>query len=228
EPAYSLPASRVARVTDAAQPSWRPNPLSRPHPLFCFQLTSELVPRRGVTFRPAARRTSNTVVHRRAIIHRNACRSLSTSALAVHRRSSGNGSMTALLKQVHTDIICDEVNTAFRADVLRGLSARQKAIPARWLYDRRGSELFEAITELPEYYVARTERSILDCHFADIAKVTGLGRAVVEFGSGSSTKTRLLLSAIQPTAYVPIDISFDIERLFTVVLAEVTAPRSAP
>src|SRR5262245_54973890 len=96
---------------------------------------------------------------------------------------------------------------AFKADVLRGLSSEQKALPARWLYDRRGSELFEEITTLAEYYPTRTERAILKRNAADIARLTGPGRAVVEFGSGSSTKTPLLLSAIQPAAYVPIDIS---------------------
>jgi dimethylhistidine N-methyltransferase len=97
--------------------------------------------------------------------------------------------------------------SAFRTDVLAGLSARQKVVPARWLYDHRGSELFEAITVLPEYYPTRTERSILERHAQDIAQRAGGGRVVIEFGSGSSTKTPLLLSAIEPQAYVPIDVS---------------------
>jgi dimethylhistidine N-methyltransferase len=101
---------------------------------------------------------------------------------------------------------------AFRADVLAGLTARPRAIPARWFYDRRGSELFEDITRLPEYYLTRTERSILSTYAADIAKLTGPGRAVVEFGSGSSAKTPLVLSAVEPSAYVPIDISGDFLR----------------
>src|SRR5882757_8929916 len=84
-------------------------------------------------------------------------------------------------------------NPAFRADVLAGLSARPRAIPARWFYDRRGSELFEAITLLPEYYRTRVERSILAAHVTDVASLTGPGCAVVEFGSGSSAKTPLLL-----------------------------------
>lgn len=99
------------------------------------------------------------------------------------------------------------VDPAFHAEALAGLSARWKAVPARWLYDRRGSELFEMITALPEYYPTRTERSILECHAADIATKVGRGRVVVEFGAGSPTKTPLLLSAIAPRAYVPIDIS---------------------
>ena len=97
----------------------------------------------------------------------------------------------------------------FRDDVLSGLAARPRAIPARWFYDRRGSELFEAITELPEYYPTRTERGILAAAADEIAALVGPKRSVVEFGSGSSTKTPLLLSAIDPAAYIPIDISDD-------------------
>ncbi|TPG20856.1 L-histidine N(alpha)-methyltransferase [Sphingomonas koreensis] len=108
----------------------------------------------------------------------------------------------------------------FRADVLDGFAAQQRAIPARWLYDRRGSELFEGITDLPEYYPARTETRILtDCGPAIAARV-GNGRAVVEFGSGSSAKTPLLLRAIDPAAYVPIDISGDFLRDSAAGLAE--------
>jgi L-histidine Nalpha-methyltransferase len=99
------------------------------------------------------------------------------------------------------------VAPAFRADVLAGLSARPRAIPARWFYDRRGSELFEAIAHLPEYYLTRAERSVLAAHAADVAVNAGTGCVVVEFGSGSSAKTPLLLSAVAPSAYVPIDIS---------------------
>lgn len=101
---------------------------------------------------------------------------------------------------------------AFRADVLAGLAAPVRAIPARWLYDRRGSELFEEITALPEYYPTRTERALLDAHCGEIAKVAGTVDAVVEFGSGSSAKTPLLLRAVKPMVYVPIDISGDFLR----------------
>ncbi|MDY0968539.1 L-histidine N(alpha)-methyltransferase [Sphingomonas sp. CFBP9021] len=101
---------------------------------------------------------------------------------------------------------------AFRADVLAGLERRPRAIPARWFYDRRGSELFEAITDLPEYYPTRTERSILETACPEVAEIAGAGRAVVEFGSGSSTKTPILLSAVAPSVYVPIDISGDFLR----------------
>jgi dimethylhistidine N-methyltransferase len=100
-----------------------------------------------------------------------------------------------------------EVDPAFRRDVLKGLDIRPRAIPARWFYDRRGSELFEAITALPEYYPTRVERSILSSAVTEIAALTGPARAIVELGSGSSAKTSILLSEIIPSAYVPIDIS---------------------
>jgi dimethylhistidine N-methyltransferase len=96
---------------------------------------------------------------------------------------------------------------AFRADVLAGLAARPRAIPARWFYDHRGSQLFEAITDLPEYYPTRTERALLEAYATEVAAHAGSGRVVVEFGSGSSAKTPLLLAAVDPAAYVPIDIS---------------------
>jgi L-histidine Nalpha-methyltransferase len=104
------------------------------------------------------------------------------------------------------------VDPAFRADVLAGLRTHPRAIPARWFYDRAGSELFEAITRLPEYYPTRVETALLAAHCADVAKLTGEGRAVVEFGSGSSIKTPHLLRAVRPSAYVPIDISGDFLR----------------
>ncbi len=106
----------------------------------------------------------------------------------------------------------EPADLAFRADVLAGLAAPIPAVPARWLYDRRGSELFEEITELPEYYPTRTERALLERHCSDVARVAGTGAAVVEFGSGSSAKTPLLLRAVDPAAYVPIDISGDFLR----------------
>ncbi|MEM1194582.1 MAG: L-histidine N(alpha)-methyltransferase [Pseudomonadota bacterium] len=106
----------------------------------------------------------------------------------------------------------DGVATAFRADVLRGFSQTQKAVPARWLYDDAGSQLFEDITQLPEYYPTRAEMEILNAHGEDFAQLIGKERAVVEFGSGSSVKTPLLLTAIDPAAYVPLDISGEFLR----------------
>ena len=100
----------------------------------------------------------------------------------------------------------------FRADVLDGLARRPRAIPARWFYDHRGSELFEQITALPEYYPTRTETGILSRIGGDLAQRLPQGAALVEFGSGSSTKTPLVIDAIRPSAYVPIDISGEFLR----------------
>lgn len=101
---------------------------------------------------------------------------------------------------------------AFRSDVLEGLASRPRTIPARWLYDERGSELFEDITRLPEYYPARTELAILRLHAEAIAATVGAVGTVVEFGAGSSTKTPPLLSAVDPSIYVPVDICGDFLR----------------
>jgi dimethylhistidine N-methyltransferase len=98
---------------------------------------------------------------------------------------------------------------AFRRDVLAGLSSYIPSIPARWLYDRRGSELFDAITRLPAYYPTRTETALLQSIMPDVAAHVPKASAVVEFGAGSATKTPILLEAIAPAAYVPVDISGD-------------------
>ncbi|MDP3159889.1 MAG: L-histidine N(alpha)-methyltransferase [Reyranella sp.] len=96
----------------------------------------------------------------------------------------------------------------FRDAVLDGLSRTPRVIPAKFLYDARGSELFDAICELPEYYLTRTETGILESCTPELARLAGPGCALVEFGSGSSVKTRLLLDAMPDlAAYVPIDIS---------------------
>lgn len=113
----------------------------------------------------------------------------------------------------------DGVDRAFRATVLAGLSEQQKAVPARWLYDDAGSQLFEDITRIPEYYPTRAETEILQQHGPDFADLIGPGRAMVEFGSGSSVKTPLLLRAIDPAAYVPLDISGDFLRAAAADLA---------
>jgi len=103
----------------------------------------------------------------------------------------------------------DPQTTAFRDDVLAGLSAPIPAIPARWLYDRRGSELFDDITRLPSYYPTKTETALLQRIMPEVAARVPEGAAVVEFGAGSATKTPILLQAIRPAAYVPVDISGD-------------------
>ncbi|MFD1033222.1 L-histidine N(alpha)-methyltransferase [Sphingomonas hankookensis] len=108
---------------------------------------------------------------------------------------------------------------AFRADVLAGLSLSQKAIPARWFYDRKGSELFEDITRLPEYYPTRAETAILRTICPELVGAVGDGVAVVEFGSGSSVKTPIVLNCIEPAAYVPIDISGEFLRASAATLS---------
>lgn len=96
----------------------------------------------------------------------------------------------------------------FARELLAGLRRPAKSIPCRFLYDRRGSELFEAITELPEYYPTRTETKILDACADDIREATPPDSLLVEFGSGSSTKTEILLSRLDRLAgYVAVEIS---------------------
>jgi len=104
----------------------------------------------------------------------------------------------------------DKQRTVFYEDVVAGLSQPQKTLPCRWLYDQRGSELFEAITDLPEYYPTRTEVAIFEKHLPAMAAAIGDHAHVVEFGAGAGTKTRLLLDALSaPRSYVAIDISAD-------------------
>lgn len=92
--------------------------------------------------------------------------------------------------------------------LLSGLSRRRKAIPCKFLYDERGSALFERICDLPEYYPTRTEIGLLQAHGPDIARRLGPGRCLVDFGAGSSLKARLLLAALdRPAGYIPVDIS---------------------
>ena len=104
-------------------------------------------------------------------------------------------------------------NQALLDDVLSGLSLRQKSLPCIWFYDDRGSELFQQITHLPEYYLTRTEQAILDQRVAGLAQRLGPGVVVVEYGAGASIKTRTLLSALNaPSSYWPVDISADFVR----------------
>ncbi|MEV8565233.1 L-histidine N(alpha)-methyltransferase [Streptomyces sp. NPDC051322] len=101
----------------------------------------------------------------------------------------------------------DATDAALRADVLHGLSRTPKTLPPKWFYDARGSELFEEITALPEYYPTRAEREILLARADEIAAATG-ARTLIELGSGSSEKTRHLLDALPGMeAYVPVDVS---------------------
>ncbi|MDX2604993.1 L-histidine N(alpha)-methyltransferase [Streptomyces caniscabiei] len=101
----------------------------------------------------------------------------------------------------------DATDAALRADVLEGLTRTPKTLPPKWFYDARGSELFEKITELPEYYPTRAEREILVGRAGEIAAASG-ARTLVELGSGSSDKTRHLLDAMPGLhTYVPVDVS---------------------
>jgi dimethylhistidine N-methyltransferase len=112
--------------------------------------------------------------------------------------------MTALARK----IVVDAAATEFATDVVNGLTADPKRLSPKYFYDNTGSALFEQITELPEYYPTRTEIGILTAHAADIAALAPAGAALIEFGSGSSTKTRIVLStATSLGAYVPVDIS---------------------
>ncbi|GAA2148419.1 L-histidine N(alpha)-methyltransferase [Kitasatospora kazusensis] len=104
----------------------------------------------------------------------------------------------------------DHFGQALRHDVQQGLTAYPKWLPPKWFYDARGSELFEEITRLPEYYPTRAEREILTARSREIAAITR-ARTLVELGSGSSEKTRLLLDALSELGtlaeYVPVDVS---------------------
>lgn len=106
-----------------------------------------------------------------------------------------------------------ETDTSLARDTLAGLKQPNKSLSPKYLYDQRGSELFEKITTLPEYYPTRTETAILQEYADQLAELVPQGGALVEYGSGASTKTRLLLDAGRHFgAYVPIDISADFLR----------------
>ncbi|MDH7796940.1 MULTISPECIES: L-histidine N(alpha)-methyltransferase [unclassified Beijerinckia] len=114
--------------------------------------------------------------------------------------------MTYSLKDRSITVTPDKME--FAADVIHGLSQPNKTLSCRWFYDAKGSDLFEQITELPEYYPTRTETRILQACAPAIAQRTQPGSILVEYGSGSSRKTEILLSALHDlAAYVPIDVS---------------------
>src|SRR5207344_3089636 len=96
----------------------------------------------------------------------------------------------------------------FRADVLAGLSCPRKRLPAKYFYDAAGSRLFDRITELPEYYLTRTETSILRAHASAMAVRCGPQCWLIELGAGSMTKVRVLLDQLKhPAGYTPVDVS---------------------
>jgi dimethylhistidine N-methyltransferase len=100
----------------------------------------------------------------------------------------------------------------FREDVIAGLSLPQKALPPKYFYDARGSRLFEAICRLKEYYPTRSELALMRGRIGDIARFARSGAALIEYGSGESRKSRLLIEALRPSVYVPVDISADALR----------------
>ncbi|WP_040869791.1 L-histidine N(alpha)-methyltransferase [Nocardia exalbida] len=116
--------------------------------------------------------------------------------------------MTAATLDIH--LTEDDLNTALRSDATQGLTATPKWLPPKWFYDAKGSELFERITELPEYYPTRTERALLERVVDEIADAAQ-AEVLVELGAGSAAKTRLLLTALSARGplktYVPQDVS---------------------
>ncbi len=116
----------------------------------------------------------------------------------------------ARMRETHKNVeeVLGSPNSTMEREILDGLLETPKRIASKYFYDARGSELFEAICELPEYYPTRTESAILGKHAHEMAERIGPNAIVIEFGSGSSTKTRILLDALlTPKAYIPVDIS---------------------
>jgi dimethylhistidine N-methyltransferase len=113
----------------------------------------------------------------------------------------------AALRAIYT---IDEASEEFSRDLVSGLRRKPKEIPCKYFYDARGSELFDRICRLPEYYQTRTETALLREHAGEIARLMGPRVELIEFGAGSLAKVRILLDALDaPQSYVPIDISGD-------------------
>ncbi len=116
-----------------------------------------------------------------------------------------------LRQSIEPDFQIEDLATSdesFEKALLAGLRRAKKAIPCRFLYDAEGSALFDRICGLPEYYPTRTETAILETHAKEIAQIVGAGARLIELGSGSSVKTRILLDRlIAPACYMPIDVS---------------------
>ncbi|HEX5508968.1 MAG TPA: L-histidine N(alpha)-methyltransferase [Pseudolabrys sp.] len=133
-------------------------------------------------------------------------------------------------RKVDQQTLRDDDLSPFAADVLQGLGGTPKQIPPKYFYDDAGSRLFERITELPEYYPTRSELRILRRHAADIAKLIPPGAALIEFGSGSSKKARIVLRGKPAlSAYVPVDICGEmIEREAAELRADFPALKVLP
>ncbi|WP_370644083.1 L-histidine N(alpha)-methyltransferase [Myxococcus sp. RHSTA-1-4] len=106
-----------------------------------------------------------------------------------------------------------DAKRALRAEVLEGLCGRPKELSPKWLYDERGSQLFDDITRLPEYYPTRREREILLAHAGDVARLSGAD-TMIELGSGTSEKTRLLLDAMEEAGQLSRFVPFDVSEAF--------------
>jgi dimethylhistidine N-methyltransferase len=116
--------------------------------------------------------------------------------------------MSIAVRKPRGALVVNDAERAFFDDVLAGLSAEPKRVPPKYFYDHVGSQLFQRITALPEYYLTRTETGILQTRAGEIAKLIPPDAALLEFGAGSAAKTRILLRAApQISAYVPVDIS---------------------
>src|SRR5205807_5181095 len=132
----------------------------------------------------------------------SACRPLGVLGTA----PGGRSRMNDVASFDFHDLAPDE--ESFRETVLSGLASTPKVLPCKLFYDARGSALFEAICETPEYYLTRTEIAILEEYADNIAVQIGPHARLIELGSGASRKVRILLQALQmPAAYVPVDIS---------------------
>jgi L-histidine N-alpha-methyltransferase len=126
-------------------------------------------------------------------------------------RASANTAALPIEREVGI-IVADERATTMAREVCEGLARRQKELPPKYFYDERGSELFERITRLPEYYLTRAERALLESHARELVSALR-PRTLVELGAGSAAKTRILLDAMRAAgsleAYVPVDVSHD-------------------
>jgi len=135
------------------------------------------------------------------------------------RRRAGSEQLRSRAAQAVRWRFEDLPEAHFLDDVLAGLSRPQKALAPKYFYDARGSALFEAICRQPEYYPTRTELALTRTHLVDITRFAGRGCELVEFGSGASVKTRLLIRRLRPAHYVAIDISQAALRRATARLA---------
>jgi L-histidine N-alpha-methyltransferase len=116
--------------------------------------------------------------------------------------------MSLLAEKIGNTLDADSLFEEAKAEIVAGLTAQQKRLSPKYFYDERGSKLFDAICNLPEYYPTRTEHEIMDRHLAEIAGLVGPKAAVIEFGAGSNTKAKQLLHRLdRPVAYVPVEIS---------------------